>query len=330
MIPPLLRTEAGQRVVLGERVGGGGEGEVFALANRPNRLIKLYHERHRRSRAPKIAAMIAEQLWRKSDLVAFPLEAAFDNRGLFIGFLMRRVTQHLPVIQLYNPAYRRNHFPRADFAFLVRAAANTARAMAGVHYAGCVVGDLNESGVLVAEQATVALIDADSFQVGAAGERHLCGVGKDEFTPPELRGRDLEREERTRNHDAFGLATLIFYLLFMGRHPFTGVGVRDIELGAAIREYRFAYGARRTGLSPPPGTPRLADMSPMLAAAFEAAFAPVGGAGLRPRPVQWVDYLQRFERELVACPRSPRHRYHPSADACPWCRIRRETGRDPF
>lgn len=245
---------------------------------------------------------------------------------------MRRVADHRVMIDLYNPAARRAKFPQADFAFLVRAAANAARAVATVHYANCVVGDLNESGLLVSDHATVAMIDADSFEVEANGRRYLCAVGKDDYTAPEFALDQLGRSERTRNHDAFGLAVLIFHLLFLGRSPFGGVGPSsDLELRPAMEQHRFAFSIRRdTGVRPPPGSITLADVSPIIAAQFESAFAPVGRVGLRPRPAEWVDSLDRFERELVSCASHPRHRFHPAVGGCPWCRLAAETGRDPF
>ena len=43
-------------------------------------------------------------------------------------------------------------------------------------------------------------------------------------------------------HDAFGLAVLIFQILFMGRHPYSGhfLGSGEMPIERAIREHRFA------------------------------------------------------------------------------------------
>lgn len=124
----------------------------------------------------------------------------------------------------------------------MHAALNTARAVASVHKAGCVIGDINHSGVLISDEAKVALIDADSFQVTDGSRRHLCRVGVPEYTPPELQGINLGNVARTTNHDAFGLAVVVFQLLAMGRHPFVGAYVKgDLPLPQAIAENRFAY-----------------------------------------------------------------------------------------
>ena len=71
-----------------------------------------------------------------------------------------------------------------------------------------------------------------------------CEVGVAHFTPPELAGRNLHELQRTTNHDCFGLAVLIFHLLFLGRHPYAGrfLGIEDMPIERAIHEHRFAFG----------------------------------------------------------------------------------------
>lgn len=82
---------------------------------------------------------------------------------------------------------------------------------------------------------------------------------------------------RTQNHDAFGLAVLIFQILFMGRHPFSGqyLGAGDMSLERAIQELRFAYGSGAAArlMRQPPFTPDLATASPQVALLFERSFS---------------------------------------------------------
>ncbi|MEZ4656723.1 MAG: hypothetical protein R2911_04055 [Caldilineaceae bacterium] len=54
-----------------------------------------------------------------------------------------------------------------------------------MHDRGHVVGDLNESNILVTPDARVTLVDADSFQVRAAQDvLHHCTVAKADFCRP--------------------------------------------------------------------------------------------------------------------------------------------------
>ena len=91
---------------------------------------------------------------------------------------------------------------------------------------------------------------------------------------------------RTADHDRFGLAVLIFQLLFMGRHPFAGRHPqRALTVETAIQEGLFAFGAEAAlkGWEPPPFSLRLRDVSPPLAHLFERAFGREAAAG-GPRP----------------------------------------------
>ncbi len=130
--------------------------------------------------------------------------------------------------------------------------------------------------MLVSEGATVALIDADSFQFTINGRAYPCVVGVPDFTPPELQGRDLKTVTRTKDQDHFGLAVAIFQLLAMGKHPYAGrFAGPDLTMGKSIAQNRFAFSIVRqaqTRTTPPPGSITLKDFPVPIAQAFEAAF----------------------------------------------------------
>jgi DNA-binding helix-hairpin-helix protein with protein kinase domain len=136
---------------------------------------------------------------------------------------------------------------------------------------------------------------------------------------------------RTPNHDAFGLAILIFHLLFMGRHPFAGrfLGPGDMPIERAISEHRFAYGrdTARSQMQPPPNTLPLLATTPEIAAFFERAFAP-GAArdGTRPRAPDWIAALHGLEHSLQRCSVNAAHHYAGQLAGCPWCAIEGATG----
>ena len=144
-----------------------------------------------------------------------------------------------------------------------------------------------------------------------------------EYTPPELQGARFDHIARTPNHDDFGLAVLVFQLLFMGRHPFSGryQGSGDMPLERAIHECRFAYSAQAllTKMEPPPGAPLLTDFPPPVGHAFERSFGRTG-VTLRTKASEWVALLQSLERELVQCGVNSSH-HHVRGKPCPWCRM---------
>src|SRR5262249_9479253 len=263
MTPAAVRNSVGQTVQVGRQLGKGGEGAVHAVAGREDLALKLYWDTKAADRCAKIQAMVAAAWYKSNSFVAFPIDVLYGDNGKFVGFAMRKISGYKPVHLLYSPASRKSEFAVASFRFLVRTAINSARAVASVHAAGCVIGDINHSGFLVSDKATITLIDSDSFQFLTANHKFLCRVGTPEYTPPEMQGKRFDQVPRTPNHDAFGLAIIAFQLLFLGRHPFSGrfVSSGDMPLERAIAEYRFAYSSRKaeTKMEPPPNVPVLAD-----------------------------------------------------------------------
>jgi hypothetical protein len=211
-----------------------------------------------------------------SAIAAWPQDLLHDPRtGNVVGFLMPRIDGHHEIHKLYGPADRKLAFPDAGWGFLIRASRNLAAAFDAVHRHGHVIGDVNQGNVVVSRQATVRLIDCDSFQITHLGRNYPCSVGVPLFTPPELQGRKLDELARTPEHDRFGLAVLVFHLLFMGRHPFAGRHPdRAIPVETALREGLFAFGrkAMGSGIVPPPYSLWLRDLTPAVAELFERAF----------------------------------------------------------
>lgn len=320
------------RVSVAELIGKGGEGEVYAIKGRSGQAVKIYNTGLRSKREDKVRAMVSEGLAVKTDLVAYPSEVVTDHRGNFVGFVMRLVSGYRPLHELYSPKSRQRHFPKSDYRFIVHAAQNVARAVGNVHQTGCVIGDLNHSGVLVAQDATVALIDADSFQFSLNGKSYPCVVGVPDFTPPELHGKNLASIQRTIEHDNFGLAVAIFHLLFMGRHPYAGrYNGPDISIGDSIAQNRFSFSLSRqasTQTTPPPGALTL-DMFPdSLARTFENAFGLSPGA--RPSALDWIHELNSLESSLSHCTRVKTHHYPNNTGGCVWCKLTGNSGFDMF
>jgi DNA-binding helix-hairpin-helix protein with protein kinase domain len=316
-----------QRIDLVKCIGRGGEGDVFLLAGNERLAVKVYKEDKRKQREEKVRIIVQQGLANGTQLVAFPQAVATTKSGCFLGFTMQLVEGYQEIHELYGPKSRKIAYPQADFRFLVRTATNVARAVGAVHQSSCIIGDLNSKGLLVSNEARVALIDADSFQITADGKTFPCLVGVEEFTPPELQGQPLDGILRTREHDHFGLAVLIFHLLFMGRHPYAGrqaVG-HDLTLGQLIARNQFAYSRIRTlNVSPPGITARLDDFPPDIAEAFEKSFglSPIN----RPSALDWIGLLKELEERLHRCSVFPMHFYPSSAKSCPWCKMEHTTG----
>jgi DNA-binding helix-hairpin-helix protein with protein kinase domain len=320
------------RVSVAELIGKGGEGEVYAIKGRSGQAVKIYNSNLRSKRESKVRAMVGEGLAVKTELIAYPGEVVTDRRGNFLGFVMRLVSGYRPLHELYSPKSRMRHFPKADYRFLIHAALNVARAVGKVHQTGCVIGDLNHSGILVSPDATVALIDADSFQFRLNGTSYPCVVGVPDFTPPELHGKNLATVERTIAHDNFGLSVAIFHLLFMGKHPYAGISKGpETSMGEDIAQNRFAYSLQRsvqTQSKPPPGALTLDLFPDVMSKTFETAFGLAPGA--RPSALDWIHALSKLESSLSHCTKVKTHYYPSAAKGCVWCKLTAKSGLDMF
>ena len=321
----------GREAGLGRCLGQGGEGAVYSVPMWPRSVAKIYARRPDEQTSRKLGAMVQLGTEELVSSAAWPQGLLLDPRTRkAVGFLMPRVDGHREIHALYGPTARKAAFPDASWAFLVRVARNLAAAFDTVHRHGHVIGDVNQGNVVVSRKATVRLIDCDSFQITHLGQTYPCRVGVPLFTPPELQGQRLDRVQRTHEHDRFGLAVLVFQLLFMGRHPFTGRHPsRVVPVEAAIREGLFAFGqaARGQGWEPPPFSLALEDVTRPVADLFERAFGPRAAAGgPRPTAADWVLELEALEAQLVICGDDPRHAHAPANGPCPWCRIENDGG----
>jgi DNA-binding helix-hairpin-helix protein with protein kinase domain/Flp pilus assembly protein TadD len=327
-MPPQLYSSQGSPIRLGAKLGEGGEGTVLELADRGDLVAKLYHAATAPQKAAKLAAMVALKTERLLKLSAWPVDTLHERPGGAIkGFLMPKVEGHKDIHILYGVKSRHAEYPEARWPFLIQAAANVARVFNVIHEHGHVIGDVNHGGVVVSKSATVTLVDCDSFQISANGHRYLCEVGVPTHTPPELQGQPFTGVIRTTEHDAFGLAVIIFQLLFMGRHPFSGafLGRGEMPLEKAIQEYRFAYGpgAASRQMKQPPGTLALEAVSRQVAGLFERAFLPGSG---RPRAGEWIAPLGELSASLKQCTQNSGHNYLKSLASCPWCEIETRSG----
>jgi DNA-binding helix-hairpin-helix protein with protein kinase domain len=250
----------------------------------------------------------------------------YDPQGKLVGYVMVHVQNAVKLVEVFNPRLRAKTLPNFDRRYLHRTARNLAAALGALHASEYVVGDLNESNIMVTPSALVTLIDADSFQVlrreGAKPILHPCPVGKPEYTPPELQGKRFEQTARLPEHDRFGLAVLIFQLLMDGNHPFRArwLGQGDPPpVEERIRNGHWPYHTWRSiPIEPPPNAPRLDSLHPDLAALFRQAF--VDGhtePRRRPAPPEWEAAIRTAEDALVPCGHGHFHPGH--LKQCPDC-----------
>lgn len=320
-----LRDGSGAVLTLGPKLGSGGEGAVFRINEQPRRVAKIYSAPPGERQIAKLEAMVRASDDPLRTVAAWPAAMLYAGAKP-VGFTMPLLSAQRPLHELLGPRSRHELFPNAHWSFLIHTGRNVARAFAVLHERNVIVGDVNSNNIVVNDDSTARLIDCDSFQFPADGALFRCHVGVPDYQPPELQHGDLARVDRLPEHDRFGLAVVIFQLLFVGKHPFAGVLPPDIAgdgaIGAnvAAKRYFYAPGARRRGLRPPPGSPTLAALTPQVAALFSRAF--LGEPVQRPSASEWYTALEDLEGRVVRCSQDPAHRHLRDA-RCPWCALAR-------
>jgi DNA-binding helix-hairpin-helix protein with protein kinase domain len=324
-MPLQLFDHVGQPVLLGAPIGRGGEAEVFELPGA--RVAKIYHNAPDALKAAKLGHMVRAGTPGLLRVAAWPLATLHDRpRGPMRGFAMSRMTGFKELHLLYGTISRRREFPARNWDFLVQVAINCAAVFDTMHAAGTIIGDVNAKNLMASgKDATVCLIDCDSFQFRVNDRAFLCEVGVPEYTPPELQGKSFAGIVRTANHDCFGLAVLTFQLLFLGRHPFFGryLGSGDMPQERAIQELRFAFGhlASAKQMASPPHVMPFSILPRAVADLFERAFAEASIRTGRPAAMEWLKALASLKSQLTTCAVDSSHKFPTQAGACPWCAI---------
>jgi serine/threonine protein kinase len=330
------------QIKLGTEIARGGEGAVWEVVGDSSIVAKIYHANK----------MPPDQVYKLKAMVVNPPDDPMHKQGKAsiawcldllapigggepVGFLMPRVSEMYPIFDFYTPVNRVQQAPLFNYSYLHRAARNLAVAMRSIHSSGYVIGDVNESNILVSETALVTLVDVDSFQVRDGSTIYRCMVGKPEFTPPELQGKSFRNIDRSPEHDVFGLAVIIFRLLMEGNHPFDGVfrGQGEVpSLEARIKAGHFPYSTKKVPYQPRPLAPSINGLHPGLQQLFQRCFeAGHLQPSLRPTAGEWQTALDEAEKSLKICPTNKQHTYGNHLNKCPWCERTKLLGdRDPF
>ena len=329
----LVRTESGRLLNLGDRLGAGGEGAVFAVDGAYGEVVKLFHA-DRESGERKLERLSGHPPTPTGTRTQFawPTERIYSpNPGRLLGYVMPKASGR-PLHVLTNLKDRLTHAGHLHWGQLLAVAQNVSNLVHALHDAGYVAGDINEGNFFV-DLATgaVTMVDCDSIQaVGDQGELFACEVGKPDFAPPESQG---PRDGRAllREHDRFALAILVSQLVLECTHPFAGVDDHpESDFAARIRRGATPFLAG-TGTRSSPFAPPLTLLDDTLGGLVQRTFG-VGlrNPTLRPTPAEWSQALADCRARLVACPSNSAHRFVNRDERCPWCQRTRLLRRDPY
>lgn len=278
-------------LTLGDRLGDGGQAEVFLVANRPGQAFKRYHDHV----LPKLRADVLEELAAETPQLTiearsitywatWPTETVTSGARV-VGFLMPLLD---PVFSMSEGRLKGKH---ANFSYLatdprpywgnvrlpsqadrVRLLASLAGILQQLHHRKMVVGDLSWANVLWSQspQLRVILLDCDGIRPPKGTPVSPQLDSPDWKDPGAIRGIEPDADR-----DCYKLALMVLRVLS-----------RDLN-------------AR-------PGTERghrLPDLSADLSSAIDSLLVrSAGPPGTRPTATEWRQTLQGRSIQAVAAP----------------------------
>ncbi|KAA0012203.1 kinase [Billgrantia pellis] len=229
---------------LGKRLERGGEGEIFALLDRSDVIVKWYYPEVLKKRGEtlhrKVEAMRGLRDSHMTRDVCWPLIRVFDEHHRWIGFAMYRARGVKMGFLAHALLYQR-YFPGLDRRQIVGYLIRFVEIVQQLHEAGVCIGDYNLNNIFCMPGSDqVTLIDCDSYQLRVDGTFYPCPVGSPDMTPKEHQGVAFRHTLRNSRSEAFSLAIVLFKCLMLGRHPYDIVGGDDPVRN--LRRGHFAYG----------------------------------------------------------------------------------------
>lgn len=275
------------RLVLGAPIASGGEGCVYET-DREGVVCKIYQPGRATSlRRAKLELMLSRELSLPG--VCWPIDTACNDAGEFVGYLMPRASGKLLRLCAFDKASLQRHFPAWRREHLATLAITVLEAVLRLHRLNVLIGDINPRNILIESEHKVWLIDMDSVQV----EGYPCPVGEVLYTPARHQGRNFGSFLRTREDEAFALATLLFQILLPGKAPYAAQGGDD--MAENIRERRFPY-EKDSDIRPPSGTWQFiwSNLSYALRDGFQRVFLHDERLSVE----QWIALLDRYRDDI--------------------------------
>ena len=302
--------EDGMSITLGEELGEGGEGKVFAC-NEEGIVVKIYHrDKLTETRRNKLELMISNNPHNRK--ICWPEQLVFNENKQFVGYTMKSAAGYdefgLTVLKLNSATVANKSMKGWDRLALVELCLDLCKTFREMHSRGILMGDVNPRYMMLNKENTgshtdYVLVDCDSYQLGG----YPCPVGTTVFTSPKLYKRNnldtaslnFGKVLRKVEDEYYSIASLLFHILMLNQSPFAKKnGAENIE--DAIRNYDFAYrlsgDEENTGAEVPDGAFRMIwnNMPWYIKNLFGDVFKDAKDVSVD----KWIDALGKYRRDI--------------------------------
>lgn len=222
-----------QNITLTKRISSGAEGMVFNTDS-PKVVAKIYHKGVITPlRWSKLKQMVS--LGINSIGICWPQDLIY-YRDVPVGYTMNLGKGRTLGNVFDGPDAITESFPEWTRIDVVNTLVDLIEKYLYLHMHDIIAGDIQMKNALLYSSNSVYLIDMDSAQVGNLP----CPVGTEEFTDPELWGKNFAGFLRQLKDEDYSIAMLVFSILFCGLHPYaTRMGADTLR--EEIIEKNFPY-----------------------------------------------------------------------------------------
>lgn len=215
----ILTSESGNKYVVKNLLGAGGQGEVYDVENGGKHYALKWYYNHTATTSQK---NILENLIAKGspdETFLWPEDLIYKKTGEPFGYIMAlRPKNYRSIVDLM----KRKAEP--SFYTLCKAAFNLTKGYQKLHAMGYSYRDIS-FGNLFFDPDTGNVLICDNDNVSVNGKDDSSVYGTPRFMAPEI---VLGKAKPSRNTDLFSLAVLLFYM-FMMNHPLEGKLEADIK-----------------------------------------------------------------------------------------------------
>ncbi len=214
-----VRLKSGFEFEIKKLISAGGEGSIYETEVK-GQVCKIYHpNKLSQHKQQKVELMVSRKVNRPG--ICWPSEIVMNKDGEFVGYLMPRASGITMQSAMFIKPQLEKNFPNWTRCDLVKIAIAFIEHIHYLHKLNIIVGDINPLNILIGGNGkTLYIVDTDSFQL----EGFPCTVGTVNFTPPEIQGIAFASYLRTKEHELFAIATMIFMILFPGKPPYSQQG----------------------------------------------------------------------------------------------------------
>ncbi len=301
----ILTSESGNKYIVKQLLGAGGQGEVYEVENGGKHYALKWYYRHTATTSQK---EILENLIAKGspdDSFLWPEDLIYKSAGEPFGYIMAlRPKNYRSIVDLM----KRKAEP--TFYALCKAAFNLTKGYQKLHAMGYSYRDIS-FGNLFFDPDTGNVLICDNDNVSVNGKDDSSVYGTPRFMAPEI---VLGKAKPSRNTDLFSLAVLLFYM-FMMNHPLEGkleADIKCMDIHAMNRLYGtnpvFIFDPDNKSNRPVRGYQDNAliywDLYPEnLKALFTQAFTVgLGAPNRRVTENKWLETFANLMSGIVTCP----------------------------